>query len=192
MQTRKLLLWSVFIAVFFIGNANAQSPKKELLSTAKGSSYLNLGVGLGSYGLVGTGGIPIVASYEYGVAKNISAGIGIGYVKRKFTSEDKYTYLMFTARGSYHFNELMKLSNPKLDIYAGAGLVYRRYTYKYTELFPGSEGEAAYTKDYTTSGGNVDAEIHAGARYLFTNHIGAFAELGYGISPLQLGLTLVF
>lgn len=192
MQNKKLLLAGVFIAAFFLNNVSAQSKKSSGTATVKGNSYLNAGVGIGSYGLAGTGGFPFTASYEYGVAKNISAGVGLGYVKRKFATDDKYTYLIFEARGSYHFNELLQLANPKLDVYAGAGLVYRRYSYKYTVLFPGDEGQAAYTTDYKTSGGNVDAELHAGGRYLFNEHIGAYAEVGYGISPLQLGLTLVF
>jgi hypothetical protein len=46
--------------------------------------------------------------------------------------------------------------------------------------------------DINASGGDINFELHAGGRYLFNNSVGAFAELGYGISPLQLGVTLKF
>jgi hypothetical protein len=34
--------------------------------------------------------------------------------------------------------------------------------------------------------------IHAGSRYMFPDNIGGYAELGYGISILKLGLAVKF
>jgi hypothetical protein len=73
-------------------------------------------------------------------------------------------------------------------VYAGAGLFYRRYSVKYTT--PSVEEEEDF--NLNASGGELDFQLHAGGRYFFNNKLGAFAELGYGISPLQLGFTVKF
>jgi hypothetical protein len=131
----------------------------------KGVSHLNLGIGVGTFGFSGTGGLPIVASFEHGVTDKIGVGVYLGYLSRTFGTDYKWNYYMIGARGSYHFNELLNVSNEKVDIYGGAMLFYRGFSSK-----------------YKGSGTAVD--------YNFSQAIGGFAELGYGISPLQLGLTV--
>lgn len=174
---KKLALFSLlFILVAITQNSFAQEVKSKYA--------VNAGIGVGSFGFSGTGGLPLTASVERTFADKISAGINLGYIQTKFDFVGKYSYLVFGVRGSYHFNELFKINNPKLDVYGGAGLLYRHYKIKYTgedEFF----GTAA-------SGGNMGVSLHAGARYLLAKNIGAHAELGYGISPLQLGVSFVF
>ena len=181
---KKVLLIAVLLFSLFAQNCFAQDSKT--FSDVKGLNFLNAGIGLGSYGLSGTGGIPLTASFEHGFSKNISAGASIGFIQKKYVTDWKYTYLLIGARGSYHLNEALKIANPKLDVYAGAGLLYRRYSFKYTDMNSGEEPGL----NLNSSGGDIDFELHAGGRYFFNNRVGAFAELGYGISPLQLGLTL--
>jgi hypothetical protein len=41
-----------------------------------------------------------------------------------------------------------------------------------------------------TAGGGFTYNVFVGGRYYFTDNIGAFAELGYGISILNLGLCV--
>ena len=180
-----ILAGAILMICFLMQNsANAQN-KNSVSDNVKGTSYLQAGIGLGSYGMSGTGGMPITASYEYGFAKNFSAGLSAGFVKKSFLTDWKYTYLIFGVRGSYHFNEALKVNNPNLDLYGGAGLIYRRYSMKAMDAI-----DPAY--NYSASGGTVDFELHAGGRYYFGKQVGAFAELGYGISPLQLGVTVKF
>ena len=161
-----------------------------LLTTAanaqnvKGTNYLNAGIGLGTFGLSGTGGLHITASFEHGFTDKISAGGYVGFVQRKFAHDWKYTYFVIGARGSYHFNELLKVENEKLDVYGGASLYYRGYKLKY--------GDDEISELYDTNGGTVGIALHAAARYMFKDNLGAYAELGYGVSPLQLGVTLKF
>lgn len=150
---------------------------------AKGDNLLNVGIGVGAYGLSGSG-IPIVASFEHGFTDKISAGIVGGIASTNYSSYYKYSYYYFGARGSYHLNEVLNVSNDKLDVYAGASLYYRGYSFKY-------DGPFATVLD-KNSGGTVGIGIHGGARYYFSNNIGAYAEVGYGIAALQLGLTLKF
>ncbi len=180
-----LLTAGLLFALFFENSAFAQDGKD--FTDVKGVNLLNAGIGLGSYGLSGTGGLPIIASFEHGFHKNITAGATFGYITRKYASDWRYTYMMFGARASYHFNELMSLDNPKLDLYAGAGLMYRHYSFKYKGDLG---GEDEY--DWDSNGGDIVFDLHAGGRYMFSDNFGAYAELGYGISPLQLGLTVKF
>ena len=149
----------------------------------KGRNFINAGIGLGSFHLVGTGGLPIVISVEHGFHEKISGGLYFGYIQRTYSTYWKYKYVVVGARGSYHFNELINIDNPKVDVYGGATLYYRGYKFKYTN-------EADNDFNTKTSGGTVGVALHAGGRYMFTENIGGFAEVGYGISPLQLGLTV--
>jgi hypothetical protein len=175
MKQKILLAAGLLFSLFAQNNVFAQDAKGFI--DVKGSNVLNAGVGLGSYDLAGTGGLPITASFEHGFTKNISAGVNAGFIRRTYFTDWKYTYLVFGARGSYHLNETFKISNPKLDVYTGAGLLYRRFSVRYT----------GHTGDDEPS-----FALHLGGRYFFNPQVGAFAELGYGISPLQLGVSLKF
>jgi hypothetical protein len=183
MKKKIILTAGLILGLLVQNNMNAQDAGA---SDVKGSKFLNAGIGLGSYGLRGTGGLPIVASFEQGFTRDISAGLQGGFIQQTFGSAWKYTYLYIGVRGSYHFNNALNIANPKLDVYGGAGLTYRRFSVKVThdEL-----EEYGYNGN---SAGDVILNLHAGGRYLFSEKVGGFAELGYGISPLQVGLTVKF
>jgi len=185
MKKTIVLTAGFLLAFFFHNSANAQSSN---FSDVKGVNLVNAGIGLGTYGLSGTGGLPIVASFEHGFTKNISAGIETSLIQKTYSAYWKYSYLLIGARGSYHFSEALNLSNPNLDVYGGAGLLYRHYSVK----TKGSviDDEPGY--DWQASGSDMTIDLHVGARYLFSEHVGGFAELGYGISPLKLGVSLKF
>lgn len=182
---KKILLTTGLLLLFVSNQLLAQHPESTGFADVKGMNFINAGVGLGAYGLYGTGGLPLTASFEHGITKNISAGASVGFVQRKYMYDWKYTYFIFGVRGSYHFNEVLKISNPKIDVYGGTGLIYRHYKINYKD-------DTGYPYDYKTSGSAVDVDLHAGGRYLFNEHVGAYAELGYGISPLQVGLSFKF
>lgn len=165
-------------------SAGAHAQDAPDFGNVKGQSFLNAGIGVGTFGLTGTGGLPITASFEHGVTDKISAGLTAGYVKTKFYTNYHYTYYMVGARGSYHFNELLNVSDEKLDVYGGLSLFYRGFKADYKDQFNDQYAKA--------SGGGVDFALHAGARYMFAGNIGGYAELGYGISPLQLGVSVKF
>ncbi|MCO4292390.1 porin family protein [Solitalea sp. MAHUQ-68] len=175
MKTIKILLSAAFLILISI---------KTQAQTAQNKYAINAGFGVGTYGFAGNGGVPITASVERSFSPNISAGLNLSYVQTKYDLDIKYTYIVVGARGSYHFNELFKIANPSIDIYGGAGLLYRHYNLKYNgnDEFNGA----------SSSDGEVDIDLHAGMRYMFTDNIGAHAEVGYGISPLQLGVAFKF
>lgn len=141
---------------------------------AEGDKNLNIGLGLGSqFG----GGIPIGASFELGIKENISVGGYAGYAGYKetlpFFGDVKYTYIILGGRGSYHFD----LGPEALDPYAGVMLGYN---------------VASVDINGVNAGGGLLLGGYLGARYAFSDKMGAFAELGYGIAWLQLGLNVKF
>lgn len=166
---------------------------KDIIS--KGEKVINLGIGIGSYN-GGTGyksGLPpISVSYEQGIVDGLldgKASIGVGgYMaystnkyEQQFGSEIygfNYSYFILGARGAFHYQLI-----DKFDTYAGLMLGYNAVGSKYygPEL-------GAFTPEPTgVSGLGFSAFI--GARYQVSNNLAAFAELGYGISVLQLGVS---
>lgn len=150
-----------------------------------GKNFVNAGVGIGTFGFSGTGGLPVTVSVEHGFTDKISGGIYLGMIQRKYYDDFKYNYKVIGVRASYHFNELLQIDQPKLDVYGGASLYYRGYTLKY-DLADDMGGKQKITSS------TVGIALHAAARYMFSKNIGGYAEVGYGVSPLQLGLTAVF
>ncbi len=180
---RKLLssLFVCFLLAFGLSTAHAQFEKGQI--------DVNLGVGLlPTY--LGSGFTstlpPIGLSVDYGVTDNISIGGFASYSAAKYdfsgfgsNSEWKYTYVIVGARGAYHF----EMSNEKFDPYAGALLGYNVASVT-------TEDDNIDTS--SVSAGGFAYSVFLGARYRFTEKIGVFAELGYGISVLQLGLNVKF
>jgi hypothetical protein len=175
---KKMNLALAFVAALALmaNSAHAQT------QSVKGMNTVNAGIGIGTFGFNGTGGLPVTIGYDHGITDQISVGAYLGMVRTKYAYDYKYKYTIFGVRGSYHFNELLEIDNPKIDVYGGVAINYRNYTLKY-------EWEGHSEK---LSGSTLGIGIHAGGRYFFSEKFGAYAELGYGISPLQLGAVLKF
>jgi outer membrane protein W len=161
-------------------------------SFEKGNKLLNVSVGLApTFGVTSISGFgfstkwspPISASFEFGVSDRISVGAVGGFATQKFVDNAndgvQYDYLLIGARGSYHF-----ATSEKFDPYAGITLGYNNVTAK--EVGSGSGG------GFSVAASSVLYGAHLGARYYFSDAIGAHAELGYGISVISIGLSLKF
>ena len=149
----------------------------------KGTAFVNAGIGVGTYGLGTFGGygfnsgLAIGASAEFGVYKNITVGGFADYRRVGYVGVPGGTnYIYLGARGSYHFNELLKLPMNNLDLYAGLGIGYLVATLDRT-----------YYGGY--SAGGVIVPVHIGGRYFFSDNVGGFAELATDVAPLKLGVT---
>jgi len=181
----KVLVVLMFCAVFSVG-IKAQNV------FSKGDNNLNLGIGIGSV-LGGTGYStttpPLSVSYERGIVDNLfddksTLGIGayLGYSANKSNYGGygfKYSYTIIGARGALHYQLV-----DKLDTYGGLMLGYNvvsNSTY-------GNWGNTVAS----ASGSVLSWSLFIGGRYYFTDNIGAFAELGYGIAVLQLGVSFKF
>ena len=156
----------------------------------EGSKMLHLGIGVGSPYVYSGSNLsipPIHASFEYGIKEKIGIGGLIGYTaseyKTTFITSSyswKFSYLIIGARGSYHF-----LNNEKMDAYAGLMLAYNSATAKFEST--DADLERLVTEP---SVGGVTLGAYLGGRYMFNEKIGAFAELGYNISWLSLGVNV--
>ena len=157
-----------------------------------GTSTLNVGVGFGlGYGYGSLGGnassTPALSvSYLRGLTQAgpgvVSVGGLVGYKSYGWESAGaKATWrnLYVGARGAYHYN----FGNPRLDTYAGLGLGLRVVSYSDN-----------YDAQATASASGSQAELSGflGARYFFSDKLGAFSELGYDMSYLKVGLSARF
>jgi len=153
----------------------------------KGNSAVNLGIGIGtSLGGLGKARPAISASFDHGLWEMSGPGVislggyigntGFKYSDMGYTA--KWNYYVIGARGAYHYNGFTKA--PKLNLYAGAMLGYNLVKYS-------SDGTV---DDVSTNYGNgIGLSGFLGARWFFSESFGAFGELGYGVSNLNVGLT---
>ena len=159
---------------------------------------INVGIGLGNTGYIGagySGFIPsISASYEYGIVTIpmgseltgvVSAGGFLGWSTAKYAWSHwndvhyVYTTFIFGARGNYHF-----IFHDKLDTYAGVWLGYRLVNGNWT-------GSGQTPSDWSAHASSVSGGAYVGARWLFTDSFGVWAELGYLVSIMNFGVAFI-
>lgn len=159
---------------------------------SKDRSDLNIGIGIGST-LYGDETIPpISASYEIGfpgqpneITDKISVGGYVGFARTEYDwwwGTWAYTHVIVGAKGSYHF-----YNEGDIDAYAGLIIGYQVLSSSYTS-------KAGY-EDYepvSSENGGLTYSGFVGARYYFSPTFGVFGELGYGISYLNIGITMKF
>lgn len=156
----------------------------------KGTTVVNAGIGLGTaLGGLGKARPAISLSLDRGVwpvggPGVISLGGYLGNTGYKYSSGGytaKWNYFIVGARGAYHYNGFSSV--PKLDLYGGAMLGYNIVNYS-------SDGNDV---DISNSyGSGIGFSGFLGGRWFFTERIGAYAELGYGVSVLNAGLAIKF
>lgn len=180
----------IILAFCLGGKTNAQSFKE-------GTNNLNLGIGfLGGYSYSGYSGIsqtPALSAYfERGVTVLGPGTLGIGGgIEYRSLSYDysyggynaKWSYTIIGARGIYHPDFA---NTDKIDGYAGLALGYGIVSYKDTYYDSFGYGNTASYPSYFYS------SFFLGGRYLFTDKIGGFAELGSGLTALKIGVNIHF
>lgn len=145
---------------------------------SKQDKLLNIGIGVNSFY---NGGIPIGASFEKGVSKNISVGVNADYLSNDYHSF-KFTAIYLGVRASYHVNELLKIKSEKIDLYGGPTLGYRNFSWKDTDQNLGDN-----------YGSSVFLGAYIGGKYYFSKAIGLFAEVGsIGSTNARIGVALKF
>jgi hypothetical protein len=172
---KKVFTILCFSAIFFA--AQTVSAQAEI---DKGNVLLNGGLGFGYYY---AGGVPILFSAEFAINDAITIGpyLGITSWRYKWGGERwSYTFIDFGARGAYHFSKHLNLNTDNLDLYGGVMLGYRAASYSGPDW-------AGWSDPYPSK---VTGGLFAGARYYFSDKFGVFGELGYGVAPLVLGVTL--
>lgn len=183
-------------------------------SFKKGQVDINLGYGFGNTFIDSKYDVSIPAIsgvLDFGISNSLSLGVYVGESKAKWTvtgtdvcnngngnGNYSYTYvytheakhLIVALRSSYHLNSLFQ--NENLDAYVGLQLGNNFETDEYaitTTPFCDKMNKSSFDNKF------YDGFIwsaYAGARYRFTDHIGIFGELGYGIVFFNAGLNIKF
>jgi len=155
-----------------------------------GTTMANAGIGLGtSLGGLGNARPGFSVSVDHGMwdvggPGVISLGGYIGNTGYKYTDlgyTAKWSYTTVGVRGAYHYNGFTNV--PELDIYGGLMLGYNISKYS------SDSGNDSLADTY---GSGLGFTGFVGGRWLFTEQFGAYAELGYGVSVLNLGVTYKF
>lgn len=170
-----------------------------------GDNVLGVGVGIGGGYGIGYTGTGVSQSPALGVHLDhcmgdlgpgtwgLGGAVGyksLGYEYKdpywNYTEDYKWTYLTIGVRGTWHYNEWH--GSDKLDTYGGLMLAYRSASFKDNSTYPNNWTGVKYT----WSGSGVGFSGILGARYYFTDNIGAFLEAGFGYAVLQVGLAAKF
>lgn len=182
----KKLLLSLLVVALSLTQLKAQES-----TFSQGDKVINLGFGLGSTLYTGSfykmGVPPLSASLEVGVKDGIldkgSIGVGgyLAYSSYKWEYLGwgwKYSNFIIGARGNFHYPLL-----DNLDTYTGLLLGFNIASSK-------EFGNSVPGYDYNASTGGVVGAWFVGARYYFGDNFAVMAELGYGITYLNLGIAL--
>lgn len=173
----KLIIASFAFVLLFSANSYAQFNPFD-----NGVKMLTAGIGFSSWG------VPIFVRYEAPVADNITVGGGLSYqTKGETYSSYKWNHTIFgiTARGSYHFNELLEV-NDEWDFYAGLSLGY----YVWNQKYDGGSTSITYSG---AGNGGFSVGVHLGGRYFVKDNIAINLEVGGGsvLSGGTLGVTFL-
>jgi hypothetical protein len=163
---KKLILLSVLIVAFVA--AKAQTPL-----FVKGDKVINVGVGFDWYTTISASGEFCILD---GIAEQGSVGVG-AYAGFGFPLGSYYSHssrVLAGVRGTFHYPFI-----DKLDTYGGFGLGigYTHYSAGY------------YWSGYNSSHVGLNAGFFLGARYYLTERLAAFAEAGYGLGYLTVGVA---
>ncbi|MBI3235546.1 MAG: outer membrane beta-barrel protein, partial [Bacteroidetes bacterium] len=125
---------------------------------------------------------PLVLKYEYAISEKIGIGASMSYTTASVSWDDlggsngfdttyrntyKFTKYTITPRINFHYGD-----NEKLDLYTGFGVGMRRVNNVFSTTDP------AGSKETFKQGVPISLEITTGARFLFTEQIGVFVEVG--------------
>ena len=136
---------------------------------------------------------PVSITLGYRVKKTISVGTYLGYSKTNYTppveniqgkpdARPSFTnnYFQVGFRGQGHY------SQDRLDFYGGAMIAYNFSVNDFENLGASNRLEgivAEKFKDQVTFSG------HIGMKYLLSEHVGIYGEVGYGVSIFNFGIT---
>ncbi|WP_075590885.1 outer membrane protein [Labilibacter marinus] len=141
----------------------------------------------------------ITAQYEYGISDKIGIGyIGVGgllsFAGAEYNDQimntkysNKYNYTLIGPRAAYHF-DMVDLTGStawsNIDVYGGAFLGLKFESFKYDSPVTNKQEKENNTK--------LATDLFAGIRYGFNDNIGAFAEMGFGVSYFSVGVNWRF
>lgn len=150
-----------------------------------GSIAISVGVGAGStLSLGGTTTIPPVsASLDIGLLDRATIGPYLAIAANGDGQGLDYEHMVIGAKGAYH----IAVPVPKLDAYAGGMLGYHIYS---SSLAQELGAYSFLPPVHRETPSHTAYSAFAGARYLLFRHVRAFAEVGYGVAYVNVGLCI--
>jgi len=181
----KKIIWSTLILLTSIsvyGQGNF----------SKGDNVGSFGLGIGSslgYNNGASASPGISLQLEHGIwpvdgPGIISLGGYLGYKSFHYsylTYDQDLNYTILGVRSAYHWNGI---ETTEWDLYGG--LMFSYNIEDYSDNFP----DDYYIERNFNS--HFSLSLYLGSRYYFQKNLAGFAELGYGISYLNLGIAYKF
>jgi hypothetical protein len=179
------ILMSFFTIISFSASAQAYDEGVNIFDVGVGfgNAYGGYGYNWGTRGYGAS--IPVSASYEIGFHEYFSAGPYVAFATRTFGIGTEYRQNFFGigGKGSFHYVRLlndaldMDIDEDKLDLYLSV--------YVGAELYSDNDDNRF---DNTT---DVDFGTVVGGRYMFSDNMGVYTELGYAaLAVWTVGLSL--
>ncbi|MCL2417085.1 MAG: hypothetical protein FWD02_04020 [Bacteroidales bacterium] len=100
---------------------------------------------------------------------------------------ESWTSFYFVPRVALYFHEVFHPYDfpENIDLYAGIGLGFNHLSHRFSNnVDPGSVGRQ------NNSGFKLGYHLFIGGRYYFREDFAIFAEVGYGLSFLNVGITI--
>jgi hypothetical protein len=187
MKKACILLLSVTVLAFSANAQRSSGAKKSSTTKSRSSSKSSssgeawdesTSVIQGGIGLVSGLGLPINVTYEKAISEKIGVGGSLGFGRKSYSSlgYNDYTVssLLLLGRGAYHF-----YTTENIDAYGALLLGYNVASVSYPSGYLGTK--ATY--------GGVAYGLRGGGRYYFNEKVAGFAEVGFGISTLDIGVA---
>ena len=164
MKKLLLLLSVIFIVSFSYGQG----------SVPKGSSQLNVGVGLSGWG------VPVYIGIDHGISRDFTIGGEVSFRSyRENWKNDYYRHSIIGISGNvnYHFNRILDIPD-EWDFYGGANLGF--YIWNSPNNYSGSNSTG------------LGLGLQLGGRYYLSEKVGLNLELGSGnaFSNGKFGITV--
>jgi len=184
---KKIILLSALVLICLCAKGVAQTSESY-------GKTLNVGVGVGYYGLGGHSAPAFTVNYEFDIHKNMTIAPFIGlytYSDYVYWGDPYYPYRSYSyretvipigAKFAYYFDDVLHAS-PRWDFYAAvsAGFAFRMVSWA-----------SDYSGDKTLSN---DASVftlnlHIGARYYLNKRTALFMDLSTGVSTVGVSFLL--
>lgn len=200
-MNKKLLLFAILIALSNLTNAQA---------FPQGSINVSAGYGFGNFtrslfktwsaqdgykaALLG----PLHVKAEYMAGEKFGIGVSLNYISVKGTYNINYynsSNVLTSGTEGIKFNSLSALvranyywvNSDRFGIYSGLGLGYRSGNWSFFTDAPNDPTEILPTTSFP-----LGLEGILGGKVLFTDNIGAYAEIGVAKSIAQIGVVFSF
>jgi hypothetical protein len=191
----KSIIYTITAIAFIL--VSTKSIKAQNSTSHEGfGNTLNLGLGIGYYGYIGSN-VPVIhVDYEFDVVKDFTLAPSISYFSYRNTyywGNKNYPYRLYNYRqtvipigvkGTFYFDDLVN-ANSNWDFYAAGTIGVAIIKSSWDD---GYYGDKYIYRNSRQSSTPLFLDVHAGVEYHLSNKAGLFLDLSTGISTLGLAL----